>query len=126
MPPSFGVDISPIVFFLRRSLFFKSWSGLPPFFLPHETTPPGERLDARRKEPGGLQHTTHNTQHASTSRRRPRVRKLVTPSWFSTKLVPHKTPAEEITPKVWIALASFIREILLGQQGVLVLMMQRG
>ena len=32
----------------------------------------------------------------------------------------------DISPIVWIALASFSRELLLGQQGVLILMMQKG
>ena len=30
----------------------------------------------------------------------------------------------DISPVVWIAVASFLREILLGQQGILVLMAQ--
>ena len=32
----------------------------------------------------------------------------------------------DVSPIVWIAVASFSRELLLGQQGVLILMMQRG
>ncbi|EGB12228.1 hypothetical protein AURANDRAFT_7527, partial [Aureococcus anophagefferens] len=31
----------------------------------------------------------------------------------------------DVSPIVWIAVASFSRELLLGQQGVLILMMQR-